>query len=298
MKIGMVGLGRMGGHMTLRLLEAGHEVHVYDKNPEASDQFASKGAHPAGDLRELVASLGQPAVVWVMVPAGDVTEETLSELAKLMSPGDLVIDGGNSYFEDSVRRAASMRERGVRFLDAGTSGGIWGLQNGYGLMVGGDDDAYALAEPALTSLAPEGGLVHTGPAGSGHFVKMVHNGIEYGLLQAYAEGFELLKGADWPLDLGAIAKAWTKGTVIRSWLLELLADALRDDPGLDRVRGYVDDSGEGRWTVLEAVKRGVPMTVTAHALSQRFLSRQDEGFQAKVIAALRHEFGGHEVKTT
>lgn len=286
----------MGGNMTLRLLGGGHAVHVFDGNPAMADPLVREGAIAARSIADLVTGLGHPAVVWVMVPAGKPTEDTIAELKEAMVKGDLVVDGGNSYYRDSMAAGALLAEKGVLFCDAGTSGGVWGREEGYCLMVGGEDEAFSLAEPALRTLAPAHGLIHTGPVGSGHFVKMVHNGIEYGLLQAYGEGFDLLKNADWPLDLGGIANAWREGSVVRSWLLDLLAAAFRRDPGLETIRGYVDDSGEGRWTAEEAVRRGVPAPVMTTSLYMRFLSRQDESFSAKVIAALRHEFGGHAVK--
>ena len=292
----MVGLGRMGGNMTLRLLRGGHAVHVFDRNPAMADPLVREGAIAARSIADLVKGLGRPAVVWVMVPAGRPTEDTIAELGEAMVKGDVVVDGGNSYYRDSMAAGARLAEKGVFFCDAGTSGGVWGLEEGYCLMVGGEDEAFSRVEPALRTLAPDHGLIHIGPVGSGHFVKMVHNGIEYGLLQAYGEGFDLLKSADWPLDLGGIANAWREGSVVRSWLLDLLAAAFTRDPGLETIRGYVDDSGEGRWTAEEAIRRGVPAPVITTSLYMRFLSREDESFSAKVIAALRHEFGGHAVK--
>ncbi|MCZ2109019.1 MAG: decarboxylating 6-phosphogluconate dehydrogenase [Dehalococcoidia bacterium] len=287
MKIGVVGLGRMGAGITKRLQEHGHEVSGYDHDPAIS---------PTHSLQELVAGLPTPRVVWVMVPAGDPTEATVTQLASLMADGDIVIEGGNSYYRDSIRRAEMMKARGIQFLDAGTSGGIWGLEVGFCLMVGGPETAFRMVEPIFADLAPAGGYALVGPSGAGHFVKMVHNGIEYGMLQAYAEGFDLLHAADFPLDLHSIAAVWNQGSVVRSWLLELAERALAKDPGLDALRGYVDDSGEGRWTVLEAVERGVPATSIAHALFARFSSRESDSFAMKMIAALRNEFGGHAVK--
>lgn len=296
MKIAMVGLGRMGGNMAERLLLGGHEVYGFDPAPKAREALQRAGGHGADSLQHLVEAMTKPAVIWVMVPAGQPTESTLQQLSLLVAPGDLLIDGGNSHYKDSIRQGEALGAKGIHFLDAGTSGGIWGLKEGYCLMVGGTPEAFETAEPALRTLAPPGGLIHTGPVGSGHFVKMVHNGIEYGLLQAYGEGFELLNATEWSLDLPGIAKTWRQGSVVRSWLLDLLADALQKDPGLDQIRGYVDDSGEGRWTVQEAIDRGVPAPVAALSLFARFRSRQEDSFQAKVIAALRNEFGGHATR--
>ncbi len=297
MKLGMVGLGRMGGNMTLRLVRQGHEVVAFDPSPEAVARVEKAGAEGVTSLADLVDRLTAPRVVWLMVPAGDVTERTVADLGGLLSAGDLVVDGGNSYYRDSIRRAEALSASGVRFVDCGTSGGVWGLENGYCLMVGGDEDAVRLAEPAFRALAPEGGYAHVGRVGAGHFTKMVHNGIEYGLLQAYAEGFEILERSEFDLDLTQVASIWRYGSVIRSWLLELLHDALERDPGLARVRGYVEDSGEGRWTVQAAIDEDVPAPAIALSLFTRFASRQDESFGAKVIAALRNEFGGHPVRT-
>ena len=287
MKLGIVGLGRMGGNMTERLRRAGHEVQTYNRS----------GAGTAASLEELVSQLDEPRVVWLMIPAGAPTEEAVTTLFGLVAPGDVIIDGGNSNFRDSQRRAAAAAERGIRFLDAGVSGGVWGLENGYCLMVGGDAGAVAVVEPVLRALAPKDGYAHVGPAGAGHFVKMVHNGIEYGLMQSYAEGFEILKGSGLGLDLTEIAGIWRYGSVVRSWLLELLHDALeREGSDLAGIKGYVEDSGEGRWTVHEAIAEDVPAPVITAALFARFASRQDESFAAKVSAALRNEFGGHALK--
>jgi len=296
MRLGMVGLGRMGGNMTVRLLRDGHELVAFDPSADAVASAVSAGAAGAASLAELVAVLEPPRVVWLMVPAGDVTESTIDALADLLSSGDVVVDGGNSFYKDSIRRGERLAAAGIGFLDCGTSGGVWGLANGYCLMVGGDADAVSIVEPAFLALAPQGGYAHVGRSGAGHFTKMVHNGIEYGLLAAYGEGFEILERSPFELDLEAIAGIWRYGSVVRSWLLELLHDALEKDPGLDRVRGWVADSGEGRWTVDAAMEEDVPAPVTALALFARFASRQDESFSAKVIAALRNEFGGHAVK--
>jgi 6-phosphogluconate dehydrogenase len=279
----------MGANMAERLRRAGHVAIGYDRNPETSE---------VASLDELVERLEKPRTIWCMVPAGDPTEETIRALAELLDEGDLVVDGGNSYFRDSLRRAEELRGRGILFCDAGVSGGIWGLAEGYCLMVGGNDDAIQRLEPALVALAPDGGYAHVGPSGAGHFVKMVHNGVEYGLLQAYGEGFQLMQASsEFPgLDLSQIAEVWRHGSVVRSWLLDLAARALEEDPGLEGIRGYVDDSGEGRWTVLEAVQSGVPVPAIADSLFARFDSRDDDPFAMKLIAALRQQFGGHGVK--
>jgi len=289
MKLGMVGLGRMGGNMTERLRGDGHEVETYARTaPERT----------ADSLVELASQLEQPRVIWLMIPAGDPTEHAFQTLLPLLEDGDTVVDGGNSNFRDSQRRADEAKAKGVFFLDAGVSGGVWGLTEGYCLMVGGEEEGFRIIEPALQTLAPEGGYAHVGPSGAGHFVKMVHNGIEYGLMQAYAEGFELLRGIeDFELDLGQVAALWQHGSVVRSWLLELLERAFEEDPGLEQIRGYVEDSGEGRWTVHEAIEAAVPVPAIALALFARFSSRQDESFAAKVNAALRKQFGGHAVKS-
>jgi 6-phosphogluconate dehydrogenase len=289
MKIGMVGLGRMGANMSERLRSRDNDVIGYDRNPETSD---------VSSLDELVERLEKPRTIWCMVPAGDPTEETIRSLAELLDEGDLVVDGGNSYFRDSIRRAGELHGRGILFSDAGVSGGIWGLAEGYCLMVGGTDVAIERLEPALVALAQEGGYAHVGPVGAGHFVKMVHNGIEYGLLQAYGEGFQLLQASsEFPdLDLSQVAEVWRHGSVVRSWLLDLAARALEPDPSLDGIRGYVEDSGEGRWTVIEAVRSGVPVPAIADSLFARFESRDDDPFAMKLIAALRQQFGGHGVK--
>ncbi len=298
MRLGMVGLGKMGGNMVERLLRGGHEVVVFDLDAERVKAVgASPGASPAASLEDLVAQLPAPRVVWVMVPAGAPTEATLQQLAALVQPGDVLIDGGNSNFNDSKRRAASLSERGVRLLDAGTSGGVWGLQVGYCLMVGGEKEAAEHCEPIFRTLAPPDGYLHVGPPGAGHFVKMVHNGIEYGLLQAYAEGFEILHAGEYPLDLRAVAGLWNHGSVVRSWLLELLERAYATEgQDLERIRGWVADSGEGRWTVQTALDLDVPAPVITLSLLQRFRSRQEESYGAQVIAALRNQFGGHAVK--
>ena len=295
MELGLIGLGRMGANMAQRLLNGGHRTVAYDRDPDAVRVVENAGALGAGSLEELVRKLSPPRAVWLMVPAGDPVEQTIQSLAPLLSPDDTVIDGGNSYYKDSVRRAESLKKQSLHFLDVGTSGGIWGLKVGYCLMIGGEEEAFRRLEPVFRTLAPEDGYAYLGPSGAGHFAKMVHNGIEYGLLQAYAEGFELLHASSYELDLAQLARLWNRGSVVRSWLLELAEKALAADPGLASIKGYVDDSGEGRWTVLEAVDRGVPMPVITLSLLSRFRSRQEESFGAKVIAALRREFGGHVV---
>jgi 6-phosphogluconate dehydrogenase len=288
MQIGLVGLGRMGGNMVKRLRRDKHDVIGYDRNPAISD---------VGSLSELAGKLATPRTVWVMVPAGDPTEHTIQELAGLLETGDLIVDGGNSNFRDSMRRASELEKRGLLFVDAGTSGGVWGLEIGYCLMVGGAEEAFKRVEPALKTLAPKDGYAHVGPPGAGHFTKMVHNGIEYAMLQALAEGFEILQSSRFELDLRQIASLWGQGSVVRSWLLELAERAFAKDPNLAKIRGYVDDSGEGRWTVVEAINEDVPATAIAASLFARFASRQADSFAMKVIAALRNEFGGHPVKT-
>jgi len=297
MEIGIIGLGRMGGNMAERLVQRGHRVVGSDPSPEAQQRVTAIGADAAGTVVDMIGKLTQsPKVVWCMVPSGKVTESVLNEAAAALNPGDILIDGGNSRFSDSVRRHDEMKARGIQFLDAGTSGGIWGLKEGYCLMVGGDAEAFAAVEPLLTALAPEGGLLHAGPAGAGHYVKMVHNGIEYALMQSYAEGFEILKASPYPdLDLHAVCQLWQHGSVIRSWLLDLATDALATDPNLDNITGYVEDSGEGRWTVMESIEHSVPAPVIALSLYLRFRSRQQDSFSMKVLAALRNEFGGHAV---
>ncbi|MCY4639348.1 MAG: decarboxylating 6-phosphogluconate dehydrogenase [Chloroflexi bacterium] len=284
MKIGLVGLGRMGAGIRERLRRAGHEVVGYDTDPEVSD---------AGSLGEMVAELPAPRIVWVMVPSGGPTEQSIGALSSLLAPDDIVVEGGNSHYRDSRRRADELAARGIHLVDCGTSGGIWGLSEGFCLMVGGSAEAVSRVGPLFSALAPPGGYLHVGPVGSGHYVKMIHNGIEYAMLQAYAEGFDLLDAYDEELDLGAIASLWNHGSVVRSWLLELAERALERDPGLTGIRAHVDDSGEGRWTVLEAVEREVPAAAIAHSLFARFDSRRENGFGLRLIAALRREFGGH-----
>ena len=296
MRIAMVGLGKMGLNMTRRLLRGGHEVVAFARSPASVEEASREGAVPAATLKEAVARLSSPRIVWLMVPAGAPVDENVDDLAGLLSEGDVVVDGGNSMYKDAARRAKRLGERGIRFLDAGTSGGIWGLSEGYCLMVGGDEGAFRLLSPVLASLAPPGGYAYMGPHGAGHFVKMVHNGIEYGMMQAYAEGFELLQTAPFPLDLPAVADLWNRGSVVRSWLLELAGRALSRDPSLSGVAPYVEDSGEGRWTVERSIEAGVPLPSIGLSLYMRFLSRQDSSFAMRMLAALRNEFGGHAVK--
>ncbi len=290
-QLGIIGLGRMGGNMRERVRAAGIEVVGYDRNPEVTD---------VATVEELVASLAAPRTIWVMVPAGEITASVVADLAERLEPGDLVIDGGNSRFTEDARHAELLGERGIRFLDVGVSGGIWGLENGYGLMVGGDAADVERTMPVFDALRPEGpreeGFVHAGGVGAGHYVKMVHNGIEYGLMQAYAEGFELLEKSPIVSNVPGSFKAWQRGTVIRSWLLDLMVRALDADDDLSDIDGYVEDSGEGRWTVEEAIANAVPLPVISAALFARFESRQDDSPAMKAVAALRNQFGGHAVK--
>src|SRR5512146_3385729 len=319
MQIAMVGLGRMGANMTRRLMQGGHDCVVYDRNPEAVAQLVSEGATGAASLRELAERLAPPRAAWIMVPAGDITENAVMELAGSLSAGDVIIDGGNSYFKDDIRRAKLLAAGGIHYLDAGTSGGVWGLQRGFCLMVGGEATAVERLEPVFRTLAPGGsgvppssgrttggsaeqGWLHCGPSGAGHFVKMVHNGIEYGLMQAYAEGFDILRSANadtlpaeqrYELNLADIAELWRRGSVVTSWLLDLSADALARNPDLSNYSGFVQDSGEGRWTVQAAIDEAVPAEVLTAALYTRFRSRQQHTFAEKMLSAMRHGFGGH-----
>ena len=296
MKLGMIGLGKMGGNMTERLMKGGHEVVVFDRSPEAIARYVSLGSQGASDAADMITKLGSPRVVWIMVPAGKPVDDTIAALLPGMSKGDVIIDGGNSNFHDTMRRAAALRQEGIEFVDSGTSGGIWGLANGYCLMVGASDEAFALCEPIFRTLAPPDGYAHMGPSGAGHYVKMIHNGVEYGMLQAYAEGYEILHASrDFDLDLKKIASVWNHGSVVRSWINELAEAAFEKDTDLSALKGFVADSGEGRWTVQEAVDLDVPAPVITLSLLMRLRSRQDDSFSAKVIAALRNEFGGHAV---
>ena len=289
MQIGMIGLGRMGANMAERCRRAGHDVVGFDQSP---------GVRDVDSLQDLVTRLSPPRIAWVMVPAGDPTEQTVRSLGELLDKGDVVVDGGNSKYTDSIRRGELLRERGVGFLDCGVSGGIWGLQNGYALMVGGDADHVAKVQPIFDALKPPGdsGFVHAGRVGAGHFTKMVHNGIEYGLMQAYGEGYELMAASGLVDSVSDVVASWREGTVIRSWLLDLMVRALEDDPELKEIRGYAADSGEGRWTVEAAIENGVPMPVISAALYARFASRQDDSTTMKVVAALRNQFGGHAIE--
>lgn len=296
MKLAMIGLGRMGGNMATRLLRAGHEIVAYDPSEQARASAETNGASSVDDLSKLKDSLSSPRIVWTMVPAGEITDATLSQLASILEPGDIVIDGGNSNYKASQAHGVMFAEHNISFIDAGVSGGVWGLDNGYCLMVGGDDVAVKTCESIFTALAPENGYAHVGPSGAGHFVKMVHNGIEYGLMQSYAEGFELMNAAEeFQLDLHEISSIWRYGSVVRSWLLDLLENALADETSFSNIRGYVQDSGEGRWTVEESIERSVPLPVITASLFARFASRQDESFAGKINAALRNQFGGHAV---
>jgi len=297
MKIGFVGLGKMGMNMIQRLLNDSHEIAAYARTDATVKKAEEIGAAGADSLEDIAAKLERPRIVWLMVPAGKATEETLNKFAEVLDKGDILIDGGNSFYKDSIRRAEKLKERKISFLDAGTSGGIWGLKIGYCMMIGGEKEVFEKVEPIFRTLAPESGYALVGPNGAGHFVKMVHNGIEYAMLQAYAEGFEILNAKkEFNLDLHKISNLWNQGSVVRSWLLELAESAFGKDAELDSIKGYVEDSGEGRWTIAEAIENNVPAPVITLSLFQRFHSRQDESFSAKVIAALRNEFGGHSVK--
>ena len=297
MRLAMIGLGRMGGNMSERLVNGGHEVVVFDRKPDTRQRYVSLGATEATSLSDVTAKLKGPRIVWIMVPAGKPVDETIASILPGMTKGDVIIDGGNSNFHDTMRRAADLQAKGIHLVDSGTSGGIWGLANGYCLMIGASPEAFKLCEPIFKTLAPSDGYAHMGPPGAGHYVKMVHNGIEYGMLQAYAEGYEILHASrDFKLDLHKIAAVWNRGSVVRSWLNELAEKAFEKDGELSNLRGYVEDSGEGRWTVQEAIDLDVPAPVITLSLLTRLRSRQADSFSAKVIAALRNEFGGHAVK--
>ncbi len=300
MELGMVGLGRMGANMTTRLIQGGHRVIVYDRDTKAVATAATGGATGAPSLEELVARLTAPRAVWVMVPAGDPTESTIQSLGRLLARGDAIIDGGNSNYKDGMRRATELATRGIQFVDAGTSGGIWGLKEGYCLMIGGDAAAVTRLRPIFETLAParDHGWSHVGPSGAGHYVKMVHNGIEYGLMQAYAEGFSILRHKEeFHLNVAEIADLWRYGSVVRSWLLDLVMNALRDNPSLDGIAPYVVDSGEGRWTVADAIDLNVPAPIITQSLIERLRSRDTDSYSDKMLAALRNQFGGHAIKT-
>jgi 6-phosphogluconate dehydrogenase len=316
MELGMIGLGRMGANMARRLMRGGHQVAVFDLDPANVRQLQSEGAIGAASLDELAARLARPRVAWVMVPAGDPTEKTVHALAERLDPGDIVIDGGNSYFKDDVQRAKMLEAKGIQYVDVGTSGGVWGLARGYCMMIGGPERAVQHLDPIFRTLAPgrgeiavtpgrnghpgtaEEGYLHCGPSGAGHFVKMVHNGIEYGLMQAYAEGFDIMRSAGYELKLADIAEVWRRGSVVGSWLLDLTATALAESPSLSEYSGFVQDSGEGRWTVLAAIEQAVPADVLTASLYTRFRSRQDHTFAEKVLSAMRHQFGGHVERPT
>jgi 6-phosphogluconate dehydrogenase len=299
MQIGMVGLGRMGMNMAARLLRGGHAVVAYNRSSGKVDELAgSEGAIGAYTLADLLSKLVSPRIVWLMLPAGKTVDEHIDELAGLLQKGDTIIDGGNSFYKDDIRRSELLARRGINYLDIGVSGGIWGLKNGYCQMIGGDPEVFKKIEPAVATLAPKDGYLYCGPSGAGHFVKMVHNGIEYGMMEAYGEGFAVMQGSKYAsdLDFAKVSHLWNQGSVVRSWLLELAEDAFAKDPKLNAIKGYVEDSGEGRWTVLAAIEESVPAPVLAMSLFQRFSSRDADAFSNKLIAALRNEFGGHEVK--
>ena len=296
MDVGFVGLGKMGMNMVTRLRQGGHGVVVYDRAPEIIKQAEERGCVGAASLEDMVSKLSQPRAIWIMVPSGPPTEETVQTVGSLLEADDIIVDGGNTQFHDDVRRAAELKKQGIYYVDAGTSGGIWGLQIGYCLMVGGEETPVQRLAPIFTTLAPEKGWAHMGGVGSGHYVKMVHNGIEYSMMQGYAEGFELMAKSNYNLDLAKIADLWMHGSVIRSWLLELGGSALKQDPRLDGLKGYVQDSGEGRWMVKDALEKNVPVPTLSAALFTRFRSRQEESFAEKMLAALRNAFGGHSVR--
>ena len=301
MELGMVGLGKMGANMTTRLMQAGHRLLVHDRSPDAMKAAESQGAVASESLQELVNKLNAPRAVWVMVPAGGPTQSVVGGLTELLSSGDIVVDGGNSNYKDTMRRGMDLGAKKLHLVDVGTSGGVWGLTEGYSMMVGGDREAVDRLRPILESLAPaaDKGWGHVGPSGAGHFVKMIHNGIEYGMMQAYAEGFEIMsKKTELGLDLHQIAELWRYGSVVRSWLLDLTAEALKEDASLGGIKGWVADSGEGRWTVAEVIDLDVPAPVITASLLMRFVSRQPESYAAKILAAMRNQFGGHAVKTS
>ncbi len=299
MQLGLIGLGKMGANMNLRLLQGGHQMVVWNRSPGPREAAAAAGATAAETVEELVSKLSKPCAVWVMVPAGDVTENQIKQLMGLLKPGDIIIDGGNSNYKDTLRHAAMVDEAGLDFVDVGTSGGVWGLKEGYSMMVGGKKEAVDRLRPIFETLAPgpDLGWGHVGPHGAGHFVKMVHNGVEYGMMQAYAEGFEILKAKEeMNLDLYQISEVWRFGSVVRSWLLDLIADTLKEDSNLSTIAPWVADSGEGRWTVQAAIDEDVPAPVISLALMMRFVSRQEDSYAAKLLAAMRNQFGGHAIK--
>jgi 6-phosphogluconate dehydrogenase len=300
MKLAMIGLGRMGMNMARRLLAGNHEVVAYNRTAEKTNQLVTEGAIGAYSLQETVEKLSAPRIAWLMLPAGRPVDDHVNQLKGILTPDDIVIDGGNTYYKDDIRRSMILAEKGIRFIDAGVSGGIWGLKIGYCLMIGGDKDTYQHLEPIFKTLAPKEGYLHCGTVGAGHFVKMVHNGIEYGMMQAYGEGFEILEASEYggSFNYAEIAHLWNQGSVVRSWLLELAEDAFKKDAKLKDIKGYVEDSGEGRWTVQQAMETGVPAEVITLSLLRRFRSRQDNTFTDRVLAALRREFGGHAVVST
>jgi len=297
MKLAMIGLGRMGMNMSKRLLKEGHQLIAYNRSPEKTKQLVKEGAVGAYSLKEVVEQLQPPRIAWIMLPAGQAVDDHINQLKDFLEPGDIVIDGGNTYYKDDIRRAKLLEEKGIRFMDAGVSGGIWGLQIGYCLMIGGEQETFKQLEPIFKALAPEEGYLYCGATGAGHFVKMVHNGIEYGMMQAYGEGFEILEASEYAesLNYADVAHLWNQGSVVRSWLLELAEEAFRKDAKLSDIKGYVEDSGEGRWTIQQALETGVPAQVITLSLLRRFRSRQEDPFTDRVLAALRREFGGHAV---
>ncbi len=297
MKIGFVGLGKMGGNMVERLLQGKHQVVAYDRSLEAVNLSSGKGAEAASSLEDLVEKLPEKKILWIMVPAGPPVEDTIQSLIPLLKKDDIIIDGGNSYWRETQARSKQLQGHGIHYVDCGTSGGVWGLKNGYCLMVGGDKDSCKLLEPIFTTLAPPKGFLYVGESGAGHFVKMVHNGIEYGMMQAYAEGFELMKNSSFDIDLHSVSQVWQHGSVVRSWLLELAENALSKDSNLSEVKDFVQDSGEGRWTIQSAIDFDTPVPVITMSLFARFQSRQEESFAMKLLAALRKQFGGHAVKS-
>lgn len=296
MQLGFIGLGKMGGYMVQRLLKDKHDVVGFDLSADVVKAIAAKGMTASSSMEDMVSKLKGRKAVWVMVPAGKPTEDTIVKVAAMLSKGDIIIDGGNTYYKDDIRRADELKAKGLHYVDVGTSGGVWGLQNGYCMMIGGEKDVVDYLDPILKTLGPVDGYAYMGAHGSGHMVKMVHNGIEYGMMQAYAEGFEIMKASPFNLDLAKIADLWMHASVVRSWLLELTAEGLKKNPTLDGIKGWVADSGEGRWTILEAIERDVPAPVITASLFERFHSRQPESFAAKMLAMMRNQFGGHEVK--
>lgn len=295
MELGMIGLGRMGMNMVLRLLQDGHRVVVFNRTVSKEEMVINKGAIGSNSVKEFIGKLSHPRIVWLMVPSGEPTDDMLNEVLQYTQKGDIIIDGGNSYYKDSIRRAKLCGGKDIKFMDCGTSGGIWGLKEGYCSMIGGEEDAFKYCEPIYKTLAPENGYLHVGPHGSGHFVKMVHNAIEYGMMEAYAEGFEIMKASNFDINLERVSGLWNHASVVRSWLLELANNALREDPELNNIKPIVDDSGEGRWTLQEAIDKAIPAPVIADSVFMRFRSRQNNSFAARMLAALRHQFGGHPI---